>query len=341
VKTPALVEPTNRGLYCPAGDFYIDPWRRVDRAIITHAHTDHARPGSRRYLCSEDGCHVLRIRLGDSAQIATIPYGQSLELGGVRISLHPAGHILGSVQVRLAHRGRVTVVSGDYKTQPDPTCRPIEPLPCHEFISESTFGLPVYRWPPVDRVLAEIENWWRENQAAQRTSVMFAYAMGKAQRILASLNASIGPIFVHATIAELLPAYQAARVHFPPAQPLDPEAVRAARGRALVLAPPAGRKSRWLHECGPSATAMASGWMVLRSARRRREELLWEQRGERRAAQRGFVLSDHADWDGLLETIRSTRAGRVGVTHGYVDAIVRQLKKEGRDAYAVPTRFGN
>lgn len=327
MKTLALVEPTECGLYCPAGDFYIDPWRRVERAVITHAHTDHAHPGSGRYLSSEDGYHMLRSRLGSLARIDTIPYGRPLKLGDVRVSLHPAGHILGSVQVRLEYRGRVTVVSGDYKTQPDPTCRPLELLPCHEFITESTFGLPLYRWPPANRVLDEMEDWWLENQAAQRTSVVFAYALGKAQRILASLNANIGPIFVHAAIAELLPAYEAAGVRFPRTRRFDPEAVRACRGQGLVLAPPTGRDPRWLHECGPVASATASGWMVLRSAR------------ARRAGQRGFVLSDHADWDGLLKTIRATEAEKVGVTHGYVDVIVCQMKKEGREAYAVPV-FG-
>ncbi len=324
MKTPAVVMPTERGLYCPAGDFYIDPWSRVDRAVITHAHTDHACPGSRRYLSSEDGWHVLQTRLGNAARIAALPYGRQLRLGDVLLSLHPAGHILGSVQVRLEYRGWVTVVSGDYKRQSDPTCRPLEPLACHEFISESTFGLPVYRWPPAERVLAEMEDWWRENQAAQRTSVVFAYSMGKAQRILASLDLTIGPVFVHPAIAELLPAYRAAGVRLPRTRLLDAEAIRACRGQGLVLAPPAGRNPRWLHECGPVASAMASGWMVLRSAR------------ARRTGQRGFVLSDHADWDGLLETIRVTGAETVGIMHGYTDALIRQLEKEGREAYALP-----
>ena len=320
--TPLIVE-TEAGLYCPAGDFHIDPQRGVPRAVITHAHTDHARRGSQQYLTSDAGLHVLRQRLGRGVSIRTLPYGERLAIGEVQVSLHPAGHVLGSAQVRVEHRGRVAVVSGDYKTHADPTCAPLEVVRCHEFFSEATFGQPVYRWPPAEAVLAEINAWWRENQAAGRTSVIFAYALGKAQRLIASVDASIGPIAVHAKIADLLPAYAASGVQLPAAQRLEAAFIRACRGRALVLAPPSARGARWLPKFGEYATASASGWALTRGT--------WG----RPAGDRGFVLSDHADWDGLLATIRATGAERVGLMHGQAPSLIRLLRREGVDAYTV------
>src|SRR5579872_5965471 len=180
----ALLDLRADALYCSAGDFYIDPWGAVDRAVVTHAHSDHARPGSRRYLTAGAGEALLRARLGPDVAIQSVAYGEALTLGDVRVSLHPAGHILGSAQVRIEHEGEVWVVSGDYKLAPDSTCAPFEPLRCHTFVTESTFGLPIFRWPAETEVVAAIHSWWRGNQAAGRASLLFAHALGKAQRML-------------------------------------------------------------------------------------------------------------------------------------------------------------
>jgi putative mRNA 3-end processing factor len=317
----ALIEPSPAGLFCPPGNFYIDPHRSADIAVTTHAHTDHARPGSRNYLTVKEGVPLLRERLGPNAGITAVAYDEPIVRNGVRVSLHPAGHLLGACQVRVEHRGEVVVVSGDYKLHADPTCARFEPVRCHTFITESTFALPVYRWPdPVD-VVAEINAWWRECQRRRRTSVIFCYAIGKAQRILASVDSSIGSLLVHRSIARFLPAYETAGVRLPPTRTATAESIAAAGGRALVLAPPAAVRSRWLARLGPVSTAAASGWMLLGGPRRRR------------AVDRGFVLSDHADWDGLLTAIRSTGAENIGAVHGYTDELIRWLRKNGWNAF--------
>ncbi len=322
-----LLRVTEDGLYCAAGDFHIDPWRPVDFAVTTHAHSDHARAGSRHYLTSEAGRFVLQERLGPEARIEALPYGAAVTRNGVSISLHPAGHILGSAQVRVEHRGEVWVVSGDYKVERERTCEPFEPVKCHTFITESTFGLPIYRWRPQGEIVEEINAWWRMNRANKRTSVLYAYSLGKAQRVMAAVDATIGPMFVHGAVARLLPAYAAAGVVLPETQPVNEESVRAAAGRGLVIAPASVEGTPWLRRFGEISKASASGWMQLRGARRRQ------------ALDRGFVMSDHADWDGLLDSIRATGASRVLVTHGYVAPMVRWLAEKGLQAEALPTRF--
>jgi putative mRNA 3-end processing factor len=245
-----LLQLTDKGLYCAAGDFYIDPWRPVDFAVITHAHSDHARGGSRRYLAAESGRGVLQERLGSGVCLETLSYGKSVTRNGVSISLHPAGHILGSAQVRVEHGGEVWVVSGDYKLASDPTCAAFEPVHCHTFISECTFGLPIYRWRSSDEIFSEINAWWRSNQIAGRTSLLFGYSLGKAQRLLAGVDASIGPIFVHEAVSKLLPFYADAGVRFPDVQIANGANVRAADGRALVIGPSAADDSPWLRRFG-------------------------------------------------------------------------------------------
>ncbi|MBX3744300.1 MAG: ligase-associated DNA damage response exonuclease [Verrucomicrobiae bacterium] len=318
---------TDSGLYCAAGNFFIDPWRSVERALITHAHSDHARSGSTSYLCAREGVGVLRTRLGSNASITGLPCGERLRLGDVTVSFHPAGHILGSAQIRLERDGEIWVASGDYKLHPDPTCTPFEPVPCHTFITESTFGLPVYRWPAPDDVLTDLHAWWRTEADQDRVAVLFAYSLGKAQRLLAGLQSAIGPIFVHDAIHALLPAYADAGVRLPPVQRFTPDAVRASGGRALVLAPPSADPSAWLNTLGDLSTAVASGWMTLRGPRRRR------------GVDRGFVLSDHADWPSLLAAIRATGATRILVTHGTSAPLVRWLAENGWQAKALSTRF--
>lgn len=322
---------TGDGLWCAAGGFHIDPVRPVARAVTTHAHSDHARPGSEAYLCAAPGVDVLRLRVGSRASIQGVPYGTVVDVQGVRVSFHPAGHVLGSAQIRLEHQGEVWVVSGDYKVEPDPTCAAFEPVRCDVFITESTFGLPVYRWPDPAGVFREMAAWWAANRVSGRTSVLFGYSLGKAQRLLAGLkDAAAGegqPVLVHPAVAEFLPAYAAAGVRFPEVRTLTSEHARAGRGRALVIAPPGGEGAGWMDGLGEVSTAFASGWMRLRGARRRRN------------AGTGFVLSDHADWPGLIAAIRATGAPRVLVTHGASDALVRWLNENGWSAAGLATGF--
>lgn len=318
------------GLYCPAGDFYIDPWRPVERAVITHGHSDHARWGHRHYLAHADSAGILRQRLGAEIALQTLNYGEAIDHRGVRLSLHPAGHVLGSAQVRVEHAGRVWVASGDYKTEADGTCAPFEPVPCHAFITESTFGLPVYRWPPQAESVAQIRHWWAHNAAQGRASVLLCYALGKAQRLLHALReADVGPLVVHGALEPMNAVYRAAGVALPPtarATDLEPSALR----RALVLAPPSAQGSPWLRRFGPDAQlALASGWMQVRGMRRRR------------GVDRGFVLSDHADWPGLLQAIEATGAQQVRVTHGHVAVMVRWLQAQGLDAQSLQTEYGD
>jgi putative mRNA 3-end processing factor len=322
-----LIESTPRGLHCAAGDFHVDPWQPVERAVITHAHSDHARPGSARYLCAAPGVYALRARLGEEASIEGVAYGEPVDLGGVRVSLHPAGHVLGSAQVRIESGGEVWVVSGDYKLEPDPTCAPFEPVRCHTFVTESTFGLPIYRWAEPASVFAAIDAWWRANADAGRASVLYAYAFGKAQRVLASIDASIGPILVHGAVETLDRAYREAGVALPEAK----VAIELERGydvsRALVVAPPSAQSTPWLKRFGDYSDAFASGWMAVRGNRRRL------------AVDQGFALSDHADWAGLNRAIDATGAARVIVTHGHALPLVQWLRERGLEALAMETRF--
>ena len=322
-----VIEPTKRGLFCAAGNFYIDPWRAVDRAVVTHAHSDHARAGCRHYLCSESGLGVLQQRVGTKADFQTSAWGQPLKIGDARVTLFPAGHLLGSAQVRVEVGGETWVVSGDYKTQADLSCEAFEPVPCHTFITESTFGLPIYRWPSVDEVMGSINSWWKQNQEQERTSILFAYALGKAQRILCGVDPEIGPIGAHGSVMNFLPLYRAAGKPMPEVMHATREHTPDLKGKGLVIAPGSVQNGTWLRKFAPYSLAFASGWMMVRGTRR------W------RALDRGFVLSDHADWDGLIGAIRATGAERIGVTHGYTGPMVRWLQDQGWEAFEVPTRF--
>jgi len=315
-----LLSLTDHGLYCAAGDFFVDPWRPVARALITHAHGDHARYGSAAYLCATPGAGVLRLRMGPDAAIESLPYGETTTINGVRVSFHPAGHILGSAQIRLEYGGEVWVVSGDYKTDPDPTCEPFESVRADTFITEATFGLPIYRWPPQEEVFAAVNAWWRANQATGRASVLYAYALGKAQRVLAGVDPAIGPIYAHGAVHRLNNAYRAAGVALPDWTYVA-EAEEAQWSRALIIAPTSAQSTPWLRRFGEQSAAFASGWMRVRGQRRRR------------SVDRGFVLSDHADRPGLLGAIEATGARRVLVTHGYSAVLARHLREMGIEAY--------
>lgn len=318
---------TNRGIYCPAADVYIDPWRPVDRALITHGHADHARPGMGSYLATPAAAPVMQHRLGAQAQIETLPFGVTRRIGDAEVSFHPAGHVPGSAQIRVAVRGEVWVVSGDYKTVADGLSEPFTPVPCHSFITECTFGLPVFSWTPQDQLATEINTWWAENHQAGQFSLLGAYALGKAQRLLRCVDASIGPILTHGAIENTNAVLRAQGITLPDTVQVTPDLdLRQYRG-ALVLAPPGAFSQPWANRFKPAATAFASGWMALRGIRRRR------------AMDRGFVMSDHADWDGLNSAIRATGATRVFATHGYTGPFQRWLTEQGYDAHIVSTDY--
>jgi putative mRNA 3-end processing factor len=304
----------------------------VAQAVITHAHADHARPGHGAYLATRASEGVLRARLGADVALQSLDYGEATERRGVRVSLHPAGHVLGSAQVRIEHAGQVWVASGDYFASgagdANATCADFEPLACHCFITESTFGLPVYRWAPQADTFAEIDRWWQANADAGRASLLMGYAFGKAQRLLAGVDASIGPIAAHGALEPINAAYRAAGVALPATRRVT-ELTPAELKRALVIAPPSVQGSPWLKRLGEYGDAFASGWMALRGTRRRR------------GIDRGFVLSDHADWPGLQGAIAATGAERVIVTHGYEAVMVRWLQQQGLQAGSFATEYGD
>lgn len=324
-----LVSVTPSGLFCERGGFFIDPWRPVERALLTHAHADHARPGMGSYLAAAEGLPLLRKRLGAEARVETMPYGERAAIGEVRVSFHPAGHVLGSSQIRLEAGGEVWVVSGDYKRAADPTCAPFEVVRCHTLITEATFALPIYRWPLAADVARETLAWWAEGREAGRTAVVFCYALGKSQRLLAELGPLPDgrPVLTHGAVEGLVACYREAGVALPPTRQVTPETEREALRGALVLAPPSAAGTPWLRRFAPYETAFASGWMRLRGARRRR------------SVDRGLVLSDHADWPALWQTVRESGAERVLATHGYADVFARALADAGLDARPLETAF--
>jgi len=330
VSSQALVTTTQRGLYCLQGDFYIDPWEPVERAIITHAHADHARPGSDEYLCAATGAGVLQHRMGADADVTGIAYGEVVDHQGVQISFHPAGHVLGSAQVLLEYKGQRWVISGDFKRQADPTCTPFEPVPCHTFITEATFALPIYTWEPVSQVVDQIHAWWQQCASVGRPAVLGCYAFGKSQRLIAELRGRTDdPIWLHGAIENLNERYRESgltvltNVH----RVADAPAKQDWAGQ-LVLSPPGAIGSRWANRFKRAEIALASGWMRVRGNRR------WQ------SYDRGFALSDHADWPALLQTVEQTQASRVLVTHGTSEAFARFLREQrGIDAISLDTKF--
>jgi putative mRNA 3-end processing factor len=306
------------GLFCPTGGFYIDPWQAVERAVITHAHGDHARAGSASYLCASPGEGLLRRRFGSDAAIEHLPYGQTMTLGDVRISFHPAGHVLGSAQIRLESAAGVWVVAGDYKRAPDPTCEAFEVVPCDTFITESTFGLPIYRWDPTNAIIAEVLEWWKGNEADGKTSVLFCYTIGKAQRVLAELaRHSDRRVLVHGMMLSMIEAYRDAGISMLPVESATERPRGTSFAGELVLAPLSARGTPWMRRLGEVSDAFASGLMRVRGVRRQR------------AFDRGFVLSDHADWPALVQTVTETGAPRVLATHGHAEPLARELARRG------------
>lgn len=332
-----LIQLTDRGLYCPAGDFYVDPWRPVERAVVTHAHADHARRGMGAYLAAEASREILERRLGEDATVEGVEWGRVLRFAGrdgdVQVSFHPAGHVRGSAQVRVEGsvdgRRRVWVISGDYKRAEDPTCRAFEPVACDVFVTEATFGLPVYRWPPASQVAEEILAWWDANRAAGRASLLLTYSLGKAQRALAELaKLTDRGAWLHGAAHHLTEIYRRQGVTMIPTQPVAGTPKDKEWAGELIVAPPSAYASPWSRRFGELSTGFASGWMRVRGGRRRR------------GYDRGFVLSDHADWPNLVRTVEETGAERVLVTHGSSATLARYLSEErGVDAVPLETAF--
>jgi putative mRNA 3-end processing factor len=325
-----LIEVTPQGLYCPQGNFYVDPWGKVATAVITHAHSDHARTGSQTYICSENCVPMLRQRLPDAPAVQGLAFHQVVQLGNTQVSLHPAGHIRGSAQVRIEADGEVWVITGDYKRCADPSVEPFEVVPCDVLITEATFGAPVYQWQPGEETAREIYHWWQENRAQGLTSLLFCYALGKAQRILAELTKfTSDAVYVHGAVQPLTEIYRAQGVAMLPTIPTGDMPHGHSYAGELVIAPPSAHRSVWMKRFKNVSTGFASGWMRVRGHRRRR------------GYQRGFVLSDHADWPSLLRTVKECGARKVYVTHGYKDLLARYLRHEGLDAQSLDTLFAN
>jgi putative mRNA 3-end processing factor len=325
--TTDLVVLRREGLYCPPGDFYIDPWRPVERAVITHGHGDHARTGSAEYFATARSLPILHWRLGEQRYHA-FDYGERFDIGNARVSFHSAGHVLGSAQVRIEADGQVWVASGDYKRQHDPSCDAFEVVECDTFITEATFGLPVYRWPDTADVAREIVEWRDHCATRGEAAVLLCYALGKAQRILAELAAwTDRPAYLHGAVAAGVEVYRGAGVPMLATLPVSETAKGAEFAGELVIAPPSAAGSPWMRRFRRAQVGFASGWMRVRGNRRRRNY------------DRGFVVSDHADWPDLMRTIRETGARRVIATHGNTDAIIRALLEQGIAAEAFATDY--
>lgn len=323
-----LIEFTDKGFYCSQGDFYIDPWAAVDYAIITHAHSDHARWGSKHYLCHHQCRPLLQLRLGDN-HYESLEWGETITRNGVRISLHPAGHIIGSSQVRLEYKGEVWVASGDYKTVDDGISGSFEAVKCNVFITECTFGLPIYHWKPQVIIYKEIQDWIQRNQAEEKTSVLIAYSLGKAQRVLTAAAGVSNNIFGHGAICNAQDVLQANGWQFPEVKRITADTSREALKAGVVIAPPSADGTPWMKRFQPYNVGLCSGWMQVRGNFRRNN------------VDAGFVLSDHADWKGLLEAVKATGAEKVFTTHGFQSAFSRYLNENGIEAAEVKTAFGN
>lgn len=315
----------DRGIFCEVANVYLDPWKTVDNAIITHGHSDHARWGHKNYITHHFNVPIIRHRLGN-INVAGVEWGESFMVNGVKFSLHPAGHIVGSSQVRVEYQGEIWVFTGDYKTEDDGISGAFEAVRCHTFITECTFGLPAFNWLPQKEVFTDINNWWAENKSEGKTSVIFGYTLGKAQRIIANLDPSIGKIFTHGAVENMNEVIRSI-THLQPTELITKDTKKEDLTGNIVVAPPSAHGSPWLRKMTPFVTATASGWMAFRGAR------------TRRAVDKGFVLSDHCDWYGLLDSIKATGCEKVISTHGYSDIFSRYLKEIGYDARTAKTQY--
>jgi putative mRNA 3-end processing factor len=323
-----LIEFSDRGLYCRAGDFYIDPWKPVDRAVITHAHSDHARWGSKYYLCHHYTLPLLQLRLGSNNRFESIGWSEPVYMNGVRITLHPAGHIIGSSQIRIEYNGEIWVVSGDYKLEDDGLSGQFEPVKCHTFITESTFGLPIYNWKSQQEIFSDMQAWIRGNQSEGKSSVLIAYSLGKAQRLLSCLAEVTDRILAHGAVYNVHMALVNAGWKLPALERVTPETPKASLKGSVVIAPSGAEGSPWIRRFAPYEVGICSGWMQVRGTVRRKN------------ADAGFALSDHADWNGLIKTCKETEAECVYVTHGFQSVFSRYLNEQGIQGKEVKTEYG-
>ncbi|MEM9362413.1 MAG: ligase-associated DNA damage response exonuclease [Bacteroidota bacterium] len=322
---PPLLQFTNKGIYCQAAKVYLDPWKPVDKAIISHGHADHSRWGHKQYITHHRNIPIIKHRLGEIT-VTGKNWGESFTINGVKFSLHPAGHIIGSSQIRVEHKGEVWVFTGDYKIEDDGLCTPYENVKCHTFITECTFGLPAFKWTPQSEVFKDVYQWWGQNQSEGKTSILFGYSLGKAQRLLKHLDTSIGKIYTHGAVENMTEVLRPL-VDLPETHLITRETKKEELLGNMVVAPPSTHGSTWIRKMVPFVTATASGWMAFRGARRRR------------GIDKGFVLSDHCDWDGLLESIKATGAEKVICTHGYTEIFSRYLRDLGYDARTESTQY--
>lgn len=326
-----LIEFTDKGLYCSAGDFYIDPWKPVNKAVITHGHSDHARWGSNSYLAHHYTIAILRLRLGEN-NYQGIDWNEPVYLNGVRVTLHPAGHIVGSSQVRVEYKGEIWVISGDYKTQNDGISGAFEPVNCHSFVTESTFGLPIYNWKEQSQIYDHIRSWVLRNQANGKTSVIIAYSLGKAQRVLQAVKDVAQKIFAHGAVYNVHQTIKNSGIlpenMLPDIIRVSPEMSKETFRNAIIVAPPSAESSPWIKKFTPYSLGICSGWMQVRGNQRRKN------------ADEGFVLSDHCDWNGLLSSVKATGAQKVFVTHGFQSVFTRYLNEAGIEAAEIKTEYG-
>lgn len=322
-----IIRFTKKGLYCIPGKFYLDPWHPVDYAVISHAHADHARWGMKHYICQHHTKPILQHRISSDINVESLAYGETKYINGVTLSFHPAGHIIGSAQIRIEYKGFVVVFTGDYKTTPDGITIPYEPVKCHEFITESTFGLPIYKWLPEQQLQAQMHQWIAANKAQQKTSVFIGYSLGKSQRIMQLLD-GVDCIYVHSAIHNTNAAITKAGIKLPDTQPLTAAFDKKAIQGKLVILPPALLGSKMLKRIPNAATAICSGWMQIRGNRR------WK------AVDAGFPVSDHADWNGLLEAVKASEAEKVYVTHGSQAVFSKYLNSIGIASEEVITEYG-
>ncbi|WBL22118.1 ligase-associated DNA damage response exonuclease [Zunongwangia sp. HRR-M8] len=324
MSTPLLAFNDN-GIYCAQADVYLDPWRAVDKAIISHGHADHSRWGHKKYITHHSNIPIIKHRLGD-INVSGKDWNETFTINNVKFSFHPAGHIIGSAQIRVEHKEEVWVFTGDYKTEDDGVATPYEPIKCNTFITECTFGLPAFKWQPQEEVFAEINNWWQQNKSEGKTSVIFGYSLGKAQRILKYLDTSIGKIYTHGAIENMTEVLRP-QLEMPETTRITRDVKKEEIKGNIVVAPPSAHGTPWIKKMVPYVTASASGWMTFRGARRRR------------AIDRGFVLSDHCDWQGLLSSIKETGAEKIICTHGYTDIFSKYLRELGYDARTEQTQY--
>jgi putative mRNA 3-end processing factor len=324
MKTP-LLQFTPKGIYCEQADVYLDPWKPVNKAIISHGHADHSRWGHQQYITHHKNIPIVQHRLGD-VNISGKDWGETFTINNVKFSLHPAGHIVGSSQIRVEHKGEVWVFTGDYKIEDDGLTTPFELVKCHTFITECTFGLPAFQWRPQKEVFNDINQWWAQNKSEGKTSVLFGYSLGKAQRLLKHLDTSIGKIYTHGAVENMTEVLRPL-VDLPSTHLITKDTKKDELLGNIVVAPPSAHGSTWIRKMVPYVTATASGWMAFRGARRRR------------AIDKGFVLSDHCDWSGLLKTVEATGAEKIICTHGYTDIFSKYLQELGYDARTEATQY--